>query len=751
MQTLELIKTKYSQLAIVVFTSIIFWVIFSAICFGTNPSDEGSGSIVAKLEFIIQCTTLLILYTFYREAKEKLDEKNNKILQYFIAINVWLFFVDLFFYIAAYANDSLLQKLSFVYFLLYYAPCIIFALSMVAFLSKILIRNILLANGFVERIIVLIIVDLIVFTFFLSSIQYAYTISSFKNILQIILLLTEFILFDIAIIGLIYAKNISAFLFLSGIIILVTGDFFLTYTYIAQTTTLFFMGELLWFLGLIFLMLTAFSIKENKHYFFNQWFRSDNAIRSRLGFGIFLTSISGFLITFVISYICKLIDKQVFLIFPPFIMLYSIIVVALSVLIAKSFESPFKKMENNINSLMIYNDKKIDNNFAIDEFVKLQDFLTNAFDVREEKDNVKKIFGDIAAKTAHDVASPIATMAVVIHTLKKTSIDNKKIDLLERSMINIKNIMGKLLESYRSLDADSKQVDQDSIIYDDLSQPRFIIFSKMIEKVIENKRIEWTSESCDLSFSVEESCKSVWTYLVPIELASTLSNILNNAYESLENKTRAIQITLTFEKNVNNQNFLLTVEDSGIGIPAEYIDAVKNGASLKHAGKGLGLINSIKFFESLHGNLSLESKLNLGTKVSISLPIISAPYYLPDTISYKQDCVFIVLDDDDTIGMLWLHILKMHNIKCEMFISVKEFDKWRNSNPEQENFILLCDYDLNDAQFTGIDIIKNYNLKQHAYLITSHAEKAWMQALVKENSIRLISKALIESLRLVRA
>ena len=241
---------------------------------------------------------------------------------------------------------------------------------MVAFLSKILIKNILLANGFARRMITLITVDFIVFTLFLSSIQYAYTISSFKNILQIVLLLVEFVLFDIAIIGLIYERNISAFLFLSGIIILVTGDFFLTYTYIAQTTTLFFIGELLWFLGLIFLMLTAYSIKENKQYFFNQWFRSDNAIRSRLGFGIFLTSISGFLIALIISYIGKLIDKQVFLIFPPFIMLYSIIVVALSVLIARSIESPFKKMEANINSLMINNDKNnIDKNFAIDEFM----------------------------------------------------------------------------------------------------------------------------------------------------------------------------------------------------------------------------------------------------------------------------------------------------------------------------------------------------------------------------------------------
>ena len=72
---------------------------------------------------------------------------------------------------------------------------------------------------------------------------------------------------------------------------------------------------------------------------------------------------------------------------------------------------------------------------------------------------------------------------------------------------------------------------------------------------------------------------------------------------------------------------LIEVSDTGIGIPAEHIDRVlrpfeqvERALSRRHGGTGLGLPFAKKIAELHGGSLWLESEVDRGTRVTVTLP-----------------------------------------------------------------------------------------------------------------------------------
>jgi signal transduction histidine kinase len=104
-------------------------------------------------------------------------------------------------------------------------------------------------------------------------------------------------------------------------------------------------------------------------------------------------------------------------------------------------------------------------------------------------------------------------------------------------------------------------------------------------------------------------------------LKNILVNVLSNAYKfSEENKN--IWISCTTKNNL----FQIIVKDEGIGISTqdqkhlfETFFRARNAQNIQGTGLGLHIIR--RYAELLRGTIELESELNKGTTVSISLPI----------------------------------------------------------------------------------------------------------------------------------
>jgi signal transduction histidine kinase len=112
-------------------------------------------------------------------------------------------------------------------------------------------------------------------------------------------------------------------------------------------------------------------------------------------------------------------------------------------------------------------------------------------------------------------------------------------------------------------------------------------------------------------------------------ITTILRNLLSNAIKF----TRAEgEINLTAEEY--NGNILISVIDSGIGIPEENIPklfrvekAFSTAGTEKEKGTGLGLVICKEFVEKNNGTLSVESTPGKGSKFIVSLPKLDERIY----------------------------------------------------------------------------------------------------------------------------
>ncbi len=100
-----------------------------------------------------------------------------------------------------------------------------------------------------------------------------------------------------------------------------------------------------------------------------------------------------------------------------------------------------------------------------------------------------------------------------------------------------------------------------------------------------------------------------------------LCNIIDNSIKYTNQGEISIQVSET------DDNAIIKVEDTGIGIPQESIDQIfepfrqgSEGLSRRYEGMGLGLTITKKYIELLGGKISIESEQGKGTTITIMFP-----------------------------------------------------------------------------------------------------------------------------------
>ena len=85
---------------------------------------------------------------------------------------------------------------------------------------------------------------------------------------------------------------------------------------------------------------------------------------------------------------------------------------------------------------------------------------------------------------------------------------------------------------------------------------------------------------------------------------------------------------IVIDAEVTDKNIIISVEDSGCGINKENLDKVFNPFfTTKKEGNGLGLNLVYQTMNFHQGNIDIESRENIGTKVVLSFPKITGDDY----------------------------------------------------------------------------------------------------------------------------
>lgn len=347
-------------------------------------------------------------------------------------------------------------------------------------------------------------------------------------------------------------------------------------------------------------------------------------------------------------------------------------------------------------------------------------------------------FKKYIGKTFHDLQSPLLSINVVADA---DELPEHKRVALKSAVISATDITNEALNQYSPR---KKQLPENS-----KRQP--VLVSAIISEIIEDRRLKYAKSPIKFEYKLNNLNAFLFVKISPSDFKRSISNLINNAIDSLPETIGTIKINL----KANEESVYIDIWDDGVGMPDEVLQKLKKGNAVTHGkgrrGHGFGMAKVHDTLNENHGEIRIISstkKENHGTTIELKFPRIPVPDWIRDEIIINKTNTLVILDDNQFNHKLWQqkfnHILqKLPDIKVKYFSDGSKVINFIENLPiaEKEEILLLCDYELNNQELNGLEIIKKCRV--HSILIANHFLNGEVKKQAAQEFIKILPKELI--------
>jgi len=345
-------------------------------------------------------------------------------------------------------------------------------------------------------------------------------------------------------------------------------------------------------------------------------------------------------------------------------------------------------------------------------------------------------FKKVVSQMLHDINTPLATLKILLGYCN--DIPEKLRTVVRSSLGSVDNITRNLLNQYTLQgELNEKEVD--------------LLLSAALINTLNEKQYQFKDRNIhfDWQFSPESYCAFI--RMQPVAFKRTVSNIINNAVDALDQKPGTIIVRLTIEEGCAK----IVVEDSGKGMPAELVRKIKQQVAItqdKDGGHGIGLMQVFETLKRHNGHMDIESVQGTGTQIILTFPLMESPEWITNSIHLNPSDTIVILDDDCDIHEAWdiyfeSKLFKENEIKIRHFTEAVDAISFVQSmsTAEREHVFLLTDYELLKQDINGLNVIDRLN-PIRAILITGHHENIDLQDQAIERQTKIIPKSLVSQI-----
>ncbi|NRD72793.1 response regulator [Shewanella sp. VB17] len=241
--------------------------------------------------------------------------------------------------------------------------------------------------------------------------------------------------------------------------------------------------------------------------------------------------------------------------------------------------------------------------------------LISSRNIERQANEAKSIF---LANMSHEIRTPLNAIINLSRNLKSVDIDNKHL-----SQINMINSSGEHLLTVINDILDISKIESKQLSlhcsYFDLHQ--CLLFT------VDTLRLTAQDKGLDIGFDYHHSLPNI-IYGDEGRMRQIIFNLINNAIKFTEKGHVLVAVDYQFsehESSVVN----IEITDTGIGIKQKDLpllfnnfQQIDNASTRKYEGTGLGLAITKELVELMEGHVTVASQYGIGTKFSVSIPII---------------------------------------------------------------------------------------------------------------------------------
>lgn len=218
---------------------------------------------------------------------------------------------------------------------------------------------------------------------------------------------------------------------------------------------------------------------------------------------------------------------------------------------------------------------------------------------------------EFLAVVSHDLRSPLASIGgYVNYLIKKGELSDqqhKYLNIIKDINENLYNLVNELLDISK-LESGVIELFKEDTNIDELISTSITNFKMLAED--KNIKIKYINKLNDNIIYVDK-----------MKLIQIINNLLSNAVKFTENGVISVKLI------EENDNIILSVQDSGIGISEDEISCLfdklnyfNKPGTKGEKGTGLGLVICKKFVELLDGRIELTSQPGKGSTFTVTFP-----------------------------------------------------------------------------------------------------------------------------------
>lgn len=257
------------------------------------------------------------------------------------------------------------------------------------------------------------------------------------------------------------------------------------------------------------------------------------------------------------------------------------------------------------------------------------------------------------ANMSHEIRTPMNAITGLTRLLLDQKHDAKTTEYLfaiRHSSENLLHILNDILDVSK---IESGKLVVEHVPFDlrtELKQLRQIFSEKIAEKKLQ------------FEIQIDENIPQV-IIGDPARLSQVIGNLVSNAIKFTDQGKISVAVGKTKStSDSNSARLLVTVEDTGIGIPPEKIEAIfesftqaNTSDSRKYGGTGLGLTITRNLVELMKGSIDVKSTPGKGSMFSVHFPLVDGGKQTPvntglasaDISGHNQKTNILVAEDND--------------------------------------------------------------------------------------------------------